>query len=185
MQVGAGVALEGGAGAVLADALGADVVGAQQPGQVAGGQRVAIPVGPGGVLELVQGLQDAGGVERLGGAEDLTQLGQKPDAGRGVLFLLSLGSGHGGGGAGPGRPVTAGEVGDGDQRFPGVGGPVLEGHGRGGVLELAELLAGPAVEVVAELVEGWGVTAGAGGAVVVGGGGGGAPPRHAPPPTGG
>jgi hypothetical protein len=51
---------------VFADVLGLDLVGAQQPGEVAGGEGVAVPVGPGGVLQLVQALQDGAGVERLG-----------------------------------------------------------------------------------------------------------------------
>src|SRR5215207_7779837 len=71
VEVGAGITLEGGTSAMLADALGADVVGAQQLRQIPSGQRVAIPVRPGGVFELVQRLQNGGRVQRLGGAEDL------------------------------------------------------------------------------------------------------------------
>jgi hypothetical protein len=78
VQVGAGIALAGGAGAVLADVLGLHLVGAQQLGQVAGGEGVAVPVGPGGVLQLVQGLQDGAGIQRLGACrlEDLAEVGQ-------------------------------------------------------------------------------------------------------------
>jgi hypothetical protein len=55
MQIRPSVALPRLARAVLADVLGLDLVGAQQLGQVAGGEGVAVPVGPGGVLQLVQG----------------------------------------------------------------------------------------------------------------------------------
>ena len=53
--------------------------------------------------------------------------------------------------AGPGGPVAAGEVGDGDQRFPGVGGAVLDGHVGLGVAQLVEVRADPLAEALAEL----------------------------------
>src|SRR5438046_3010267 len=82
--------------------------------------------------------------------------------------------------AGAGGPVAAGEVGDGDQGLPGVGGPVFQRHLRGGVLEFVEPPAGPAGELVAELVEGWGVAAGAVGVDVFGGSAPSHPDDHGP-----
>jgi hypothetical protein len=83
----------------------------------------------------VEAIEDGAAVERVVVAEDLPQVAQQPHPSRGVLLLLGLGGRHDGrGGAGADRPVAAGEVGDGDQRLPGVGRTVLQRHRRLGVL---------------------------------------------------
>ena len=53
----------------------------------------------------------------------------------------------------PGGPVAAGEVGEGDQRFPRVGRAVLDGHVGLGVAQLVEVGADPLAEAHAELLE--------------------------------
>jgi hypothetical protein len=80
----------------------------------------------------------------------------------------------------PGRPVTPGQVGDGDQRFPGVGGLVLQRHRRGGMAQFTQMLARPATQPVTKVVEGWGVAAGAVGLDLFAGGAAAHPHDHGP-----
>ena len=73
---------------------------------------------------------------------------EQPDPEGHVVDVDVVGGEGEDGGAGVGGPVAAGGVGDGDEGFPGVGGPVFDGQLGCGGLELVEVAADPAVQVV-------------------------------------
>ena len=97
----------------------------QQPGHARLGDWTPTrPVGPGAVFEGDQPADQFGGGDGLV-RQDLPDVRQQPD--RDGVIAHRLGPGQARGGATrPRGPVAAGEIGNGDERFPHIGGPVGE-----------------------------------------------------------
>ena len=100
-------------------------------------------------------VQQLFGRQRRGVTERAPAVGEQGGRGRDrAAVVVVLGGQQLGRGAGAVRPGTGGEVGDGDERFPGVGGPVLHRHRRHGVGELVDVRPQPGPQLGGQLGQG-------------------------------
>src|SRR6266545_495690 len=102
-----------------------NAVGAQQLGDAAVGDALAVVVSPWRLVELGELLDDGRGPQRRDLAEHSSQIDEQPLPERELRVTSSSGGHRPAGVPGQPRPATTDHIGDGDERFPAVGGAIL------------------------------------------------------------